>query len=219
MITFSQTLFLFNLHRSAEFPDTTVGDVKRDSETHLCYAQSFMRRFFALIFLSLYLYNIVGYLAVFSVIQYRIRSEVRKLLKESVPDSQLHHFSFHTGTLERGEYQIQWIEDHEFRREGQMFDVVRSFVVNDTTYVVCINDVEEEKLFEHLDNHVKRQMEHNGQSGKFDSFKDVFQDSHRTIILVFHRLDFSGEVIALSLDGYLSIALDVPFLPPRFATS
>ena len=178
-----------------------------------------MRRFFALIFLSLYLYNIVGYLAVFSVIQYRIRSEVKKQLKESVPDSQLHHLSFHTAALERGEYRVQWIEDHEFRYEGQMFDIVRSFAANDTTYFVCINDVQEERLFEHIDNHVKRQMENRGQSGKFDSFKDVFQDSHRAVVTLFQGLHFSGEIIDPIRNKYYSITLEVPFLPPRFVTS
>ncbi|MBI5473266.1 MAG: hypothetical protein HY961_13060 [Ignavibacteriae bacterium] len=174
-----------------------------------------MRRFCALIFLFLYLYNIVGYLAVFSVIQYRIREEIKGMLKASVPETQLEYLSFHTASLQRGECAVQWIEDHEFRYHGQMFDIVRTVMSGDTTTFVCINDRQEEKLFAHLDSHVARQMANSSTPGKLDSFKDAFQDSLRTFTIPSHDLQCSSEIIDSATDKYISVALDVPFLPPR----
>jgi hypothetical protein len=136
-----------------------------------------MRRFFALVFLFLYLYNIVGYLAVFSVVQYRIRSEVKKMLKANLPDNQLQHLSFHTASLQRGTYTLQWVEDHEFRFRGQMFDIVSTIVIGDTTTFICLNDVQEERLNDQLAGHVQQQMEDTGASSKLDAFKEIFKDS------------------------------------------
>lgn len=174
-----------------------------------------MRRFFALLFLSLYLYNFVGYLAVFAVMQYRVRCEVKRMLKGTVPQGELLTLTFHTESLEQGLYALQWIEPHEFRYNGGMYDILRSHVDGDSTSYVCINDVQEEKLFAHLDSHVQRHMGDSGQPAKFDSFKDVFKDSlTRSTTLVGNLVPFVVP-LARFHDAYLPHNPDEPFHPPR----
>jgi hypothetical protein len=175
-----------------------------------------MRRLFALIFLFLYVYNIAGYLAVFSAMQFRIRSEVKKALKASVPESELTSFAFPTSSIE---YSVQWIEDHEFRYNGNLYDIVRSHTCGDTTYFACINDAQEEQLFDHLDNHVQRHMGDSGQSGKFDSFKDVFKDSIANHRFPVGTLSFTGLIVELAVSEYFPVEPDVPFLPPRLLST
>lgn len=174
-----------------------------------------MKRFLALIFLFLYLYNIAGYLAVFSVLQYRVRDEMKRMLKATVQEGELIKLAFHEPSLEKGLYSIQWITDDEFRFNGSMYDILRSDTSADTVYFVCINDVQEEQLFSHLDSHVQRHMGDTGQAGKLDLFKDVFKDSHIKYFVPSASLPFTGVVVDLSHLDYLSIDLDVPFLPPR----
>lgn len=176
-----------------------------------------MKKFVALIFLSLYVYNIAGYLALFAVMQQRARAEIKRTLKESVPEGDLFYFAFHTQLLESGQYAIQWIEEDEFRHNGSMYDIVRRHVSQDTTYFVCVNDLQEEKLFAHLDSHVQRHMGDAGQLGKYDSFKDVFKDSLlRTPCVPFPGVAFN-KLIPCKACLYLFTEPDVPSLPPRIS--
>lgn len=174
-----------------------------------------MKKFVAIIFLSLYIYNIAGYLALFAVMQQRARAEIKKSLKQSVPEHELHHFAFHTPSLDTGVYPIQWIDDHEFRYNGSMYDIVRQLRVQDTTYFVCVNDIQEERLFAHLDSHVQRHMGDSGQPGKLDPFKDVFKDSLTRTIFVASNGNLCGTVAPPTPHNYLFTEPDVPSLPPR----
>jgi hypothetical protein len=174
-----------------------------------------MKRFIAFVFLFLYAYNIAGYLLLFSVLQYRTRSEVKKTLKSSVPETALATFSFHTTSLASGAYSLLWVDDGEFRLGEKLYDIVRSFERGDTTYLICINDVQEERLFEHLDNHVQREMGNSGQASKFDAFKDVFKDSLSKKITRIERLAVEGNVTLAAFGNYSPFNPDVPSLPPR----
>lgn len=177
-----------------------------------------MKRFFAILFVSLYLYNIVGYLAVFTFLQYRVRSEVKLMLKSSVPESNLAHFTFHTRELQEGRYKIKWIKSNEFMMDGKLYDVVRTLAVGDSTSFQCINDVQEERLFVDLNEHVRRQMGHSEQPNKLDSFKDVFKDSFAKSAIIVVILPTMEPVSTLAEQHYMSVALEVPFLPPRLST-
>ncbi len=176
-----------------------------------------MKRLFIFIFLFLYFHNLVGYLAVYTVMKYRIQGEVKEMIKASVPISELASFSFLTADLDREAAAIQWMADDEFRYEGRMYDIVSVHVNGDSTHFNCINDVQEERLFADLGDHVRRQMGDSGNQGRLDAFKDVFKDSHFHIIRWCNRLPATGTMATLSVQEYASICLDVPFLPPRFS--
>lgn len=174
-----------------------------------------MRRLVACLFLLLYCYNMAGYLAVFSARQNAIRSEMKKLIKESVPRSELILFAFHTPSLREGTYPLQWLDDHEFRYAGGMYDIVHTTVGSDTTYYLCVNDVQEERLFADLDNHVRREMGHPDKQAMLDAFKDVFKDSYIPLHDDACHLPLVVLGYPSSSENYLSVTLDVPFPPPR----
>lgn len=174
-----------------------------------------MKRFFALLFLFLYVYNLVGYLAVFSFLQYRIHGEVKRMLKASVPASELILFAFHTAKLENGEYPLQWLKKNEFRYRGGMFDIVTSRVNRDSTYFMCINDIQEERLFKNIGNHVQRHMNDSNDQKNLDAFKDILKMSYTSRVVSFGALLLMGTVAGYPSTPYDSIKPDVPFLPPR----
>lgn len=41
---------------------------------------------------------------------------------------------------------FQLVEKHEFRYHGEMYDIVKSKIINDTVYFLCISDKNEDKL-------------------------------------------------------------------------
>ncbi len=101
--------------------------------------------------------------------------------------------------------------------DEKLYDVVRTFTVGDSTRLHCINDVQEERLFVDLNEHVRRQMGHSKQPNKLDSFKDVFKDSFAKSAIFTAILPNMEPVSTLAEQHYMSIALEVPFLPPRLS--
>lgn len=174
-----------------------------------------MKRFFSMVFISLYLYNIVGYLALFTMLQYQVRNDVKTMLKAGVSEEELVTFAFHTASLYGGAYGIQWIDENEFRYKGHMYDIVQMSTTNDTSYLVCINDLQEKQLFENLDSQVRREMGGSSKPGKLDSFKDVFKNSYVLKPFDVKPLRTTEIIGDLPEDRYVSADLDIPLHPPR----
>jgi hypothetical protein len=128
------------------------------------------QRIAAVFFLLVFLYNSVGYIAVFRLEQHRVRKEVKALLKSRIPESSLTVIRFSPSALE----ELEWIEPHEFRYKGQMYDVVRrSTEASGILVFHCINDKQEERLFANLDAHIALHLEHGKEekNNKKEAFK------------------------------------------------
>jgi len=174
-----------------------------------------MKRVFVFLLLLLYAYNILGYLAMFYGIQRRVKSEMWQVMKADIPETNLVRLVFHTSALKQGAYPLTWIDDHEFRYNDRMYDIIRSSVEGDSSYFLCINDVQEEQLFSQLHKHVQQHTGDSGQSGKLDPFKDLFKESLSACLAPPVALVYSDAIRAVFNDLYCSIVLDVPSPPPR----
>ncbi|MHC1774831.1 MAG: hypothetical protein AB9834_05385 [Lentimicrobium sp.] len=116
-----------------------------------------MKKLIAILLSLIVCYNTVGYFIVFKLRQIQIKSEVKRLIKNSVPEEQLVVFSLTPETM----HEFSWIHSKEFRYRGEMYDVVRKVAVSaDKTELYCIHDVKESGLFSHLDRLVKDAMNH-----------------------------------------------------------
>ncbi|MER3524872.1 MAG: hypothetical protein C4326_12685 [Ignavibacteria bacterium] len=174
-----------------------------------------MKRFVVLIFLFLYLYNFVGYLAVFSVLQYRIKKDVKHRLLSALPLSQLTQLSFSIHERQDRAHAMQWIENDEFRYEGKMYDVVRIVADDDSMHIFCVRDDQEEKVLADLDSHVRRNMGASSEQSSLDSFKDVFKESLVPRALITSMLDILTRVLPTNDGMSVLFTADVPSPPPR----
>jgi hypothetical protein len=96
-----------------------------------------------------------------------------------------------------------------------MYDVVRMHTSGDSTYLLCINDVQEEHLFATLDRHVQRELNDSGRLSSLDSFKDLFKDSYHDPLDALVRLTLLGRCTDLAVQDLIFIAVDAPFHPPN----
>lgn len=85
---------------------------------------------------------------------------MKRKIKAGLPDNQLQFF-----LLSSKEFQnLDWVNHKEFKRNGTMYDVVRTETLkNDSVKLACINDSKETELFAHLNEHI-------------DSFSDIQKD-------------------------------------------
>lgn len=159
---------------------------------------TFLKRTVSIVLVTLYLFNLFGYLGTFLVAQAQIRKEIKQRIKQSVPENELVRISITPPTASS----LQWIKSFEFRYRGSLYDIVRTEHVGDTTHYTCIHDVKEQGLFADLDEHVRKQMESDARAS---GPKTVFKEHSPSVpFAVF------GETVLCILN------LRPPLLPPSF---
>lgn len=110
-----------------------------------------MKKLVVFLLLGIFLYNQVGYFIAFKILQQQARKEIKKKLKNTVPESELAIFTFSREQASA----LQWVkEGKEFLHNGNMYDVVRAHESGDTITYHCVNDEQEKQLFVDLEKHV-----------------------------------------------------------------
>lgn len=105
-----------------------------------------VRKFLLFGFLSILLYQLIGFFTFVEIEHYFIRKEIKKALKEAVPENQLISFHFTSKESEK----LNWVKPHEFKLNGRFYDVVHKTIRNGIWYFKCIDDIQETVLFEKL---------------------------------------------------------------------
>ncbi len=115
-----------------------------------------LRQLISTMLLILIFISAASYYPIFKAEQWFIRKEIKKRIKNKVPDTQLHHIEFKTDQLDK----IDWTRlNREFRKDGEMFDIVKSDTFPDRIVFYCVNDTEEKILFNRLENLVSEEIE------------------------------------------------------------
>lgn len=110
-----------------------------------------MKHFWIVLFLSAQIAALTG--IQFGILKYRqanIRKDIKRAIKEGVPEDQLVDFVFHT--KEESWINLDWTKpEKEFRFNNQMYDIIETRKSKDTIYFKCIHDVKESGLFQQID--------------------------------------------------------------------
>lgn len=144
-----------------------------------------MNRIIPLALLLFFSFSLLGYYPVFLVLRYEARQDIRKMIKNGLPDEELVCFE-----LGQNEYDaLEWKEKNEFRFNGQMFDVVREKQsINGTILLFCISDVKESTLLCELDDQVSEM------SAKSQSARNK-PDILKSLSIFFIHGSYHGSVI------------------------
>lgn len=114
-----------------------------------------LNKFVVILFLSVLFLDFGGVLVLFKFEQGRIRKEIKRQIKRGVRDEDL--FSIEVNA--QNEHEFVWIKNHEFRYQGRLYDVVKTEPCNQGKIYWCINDIQEQQLFSHLDEWVKKRSD------------------------------------------------------------
>lgn len=105
--------------------------------------------------LLILLFNISGHFATFKIAQRSIKKELKRKIKNRVPETELAVFTFSTSDLNK----LEWEEKgKEFWLNGNLYDIVKKQETADSISFHCINDRQEKELFANLEELVNRQM-------------------------------------------------------------
>lgn len=113
-----------------------------------------MRKLVSYSLFFLFTWQIIGFVGYFEFSHYRLKKEIKTLLKQGVPKDELVYFSFDQQQLK----ELVWLKKNEFDLNGNLFDVVRRRTSNGKTHMECISDKQETILFAHLEESVSMNL-------------------------------------------------------------
>lgn len=103
-----------------------------------------MKRFFTIIILLIFVFNICGFYIPYFIKLSIIRNEVKRIIKRSIPDEYIVKLTFDIHNA--GDTPEWQRKDKEFRYKGNLYDVIKSENDGNTITYFCINDKEEKNL-------------------------------------------------------------------------
>lgn len=173
-----------------------------------------MKVLISYLLLSVFLFNTIGYIITFKVVQLQIKREVKRELKSKIKSSDLYAIR-----LSSTEYEsLQWIEkEREFVLNGKMYDIVKTEYKNGVIILSCIDDKQEKKLFANLEDHISKYISDNKSSSKRDiKLNDTPTKYFQTWIFSIAQR-FPKSIIHSSehLFSIQELDIDPAFPPPR----
>jgi hypothetical protein len=171
-------------------------------------SQPHMSRIAALLLLGVMLHHIAGFYVIFQAMRYQVRKEIKRQIKQGIPPEALTVLGFSKKVKPENFY---WVESHEFRYKGSMYDVVKQAENQDSIFYYCINDVQEETLFAGLGQQVKKHLTTQTSAGQSGVFENILISYAQPFILSqFLSIHFYQTVYTFQLLPYIISLLSSP---------
>ncbi len=175
-----------------------------------------MKKAPAILLLILILYQLVGYYSIHQFQVYRVKKEVKKLVKNNIPQEQLTTIAISISEIDR----IKWVKkDKEFIFEGEMYDVVKAIKAGNTITFYCIADFKETALFAKLDDYVNDFIASNPNKRKQNSHifgRFQFEYLLQKQIVVTPKTTSNNKLNPFSeIQAYMAF-LNIESPPPKF---
>ena len=120
-----------------------------------------MKRFIAIFLLIFFVFSQYGHFALFKLAQVDIRNEIKNEIKAGISDQKLLLIRLAVGNTSGETTDFKWKGKNELWYKGGLFDVVKRHFQNDTLFLYCLNDKQEELLFANLGNLINCSSDYN----------------------------------------------------------
>jgi hypothetical protein len=161
----------------------------------------YIRNPFSIFLAILIMCGSFSHIIYFKVQQYSIKQEIKQKLKKGVPKNELFTFTFSEDEIEANK-EIEFIEEHEFRYKGKMYDIVYQQRQNGKIIYQCVSDEQETTLFAQLEQLVEEQSKKNQEKNQqlFKLLNFQFIVSNISISkLIFPYNEFSSNLYHYSI--------------------
>jgi hypothetical protein len=125
-----------------------------------------VKRLFSFLFLIVFIWQLAGFFIYFEIERHHVRKDIKRAIKQSLPQNQYKQFNF----TEKEFKELTWINDHEFKMNGRLYDVVKKNKSNIGFSVYCIDDIQETVLFAQLDESTASNLNNQPEKAPLKSF-------------------------------------------------
>jgi hypothetical protein len=161
-------------------------------------------------------YHLLGFFTYFEWKRYQVRKEVKKAIKQSVPESQLTQFHFTNHEV----HQLKWVKSHEFILNGHYFDVIHKVKNNNGYFFKCISDDQETVLFSQLRSITSFSISHSGENQPvnvwFKFLSEPMELLHTSIDYSMKLVSDQSSVFKSYEESFYSSFLSTKAPPPDF---
>jgi len=175
-----------------------------------------MKKIIFYLLISIFIYQIGGYVISFSIMKYSIEAEMKAKIKENLNTNEYQVLNLNTISKENS---FKWEKkDKEFWYNGRIYDIVK---IEKSGILKCIDDIQEKKLFQNLDSYVSGFFTKNPNGKKAmqsinSLFFAVFLPSKEIVIpqrYCISTTSIDNRLILRNSDRTLSVVSP----PPRFS--
>lgn len=165
-----------------------------------------MKKFLTILLLGVLFICMSGYYLVYKYQRRQVRIEMKAFLRksESSANVPIVHFSFKLNEGSVAAAGFEWVNDHEFSLNGQLYDIVRSSTENDTIHIACVNDVTETLLVKKFESIFRKE---GGNPVKGNAA--LIQLAHSVYLEPTQFISFkSPEYISITYTGWIARSFD-----------
>ncbi len=105
-----------------------------------------MKKTFSIFLILSFLFNAAGYLLIYSGLQ----SHLKEIAKENISTGRIVNkvliLAFSKTDINEGLSELRFLDEKEFTYKGKMYDVIKKECVNDSIYLDCLPDTNEDEL-------------------------------------------------------------------------
>jgi len=96
--------------------------------------------------LAIFISNSVGVIIIFNQIKNYHKRTIKNLISKNSFNQVIEQLSFSKNDLKQGKYKLKFIDEHEFKFNEKMYDVLSKWETEDSVFYRCINDTKEEEI-------------------------------------------------------------------------
>lgn len=184
-----------------------------DKFIHLC-----VRKLISYLLFGLMTWQIIGFVGYFEFSHFKLKKEIKSLLKKGVPKDELVQFTFSESEIAN----LTWLKKNEFQFQDSLYDVVyKTKHLNGLTTFQCISDSQEKVLFAKLGQTVSNNMGDDDHqtpvSNWFKLIKLPYLSSEETVPFVLVNANDKVEISAVYIRFFQSISHSTDSPPPQFS--
>ncbi|MBT8378492.1 MAG: hypothetical protein KJN64_04625 [Ignavibacteria bacterium] len=135
-------------------------------------------------------------------------------VKESFEDELVEILVFNKEDILNNNINFKWIHSHEFKYNGEMYDIVKKEEKGDQLTLHCINDKNEKKLEEEFAKRVEENSSNSKQRQKTNHFNVLISEPVKHELVNFNLCGKNIFNICQS-NFYNSLYSEIPSPPPR----
>jgi hypothetical protein len=114
-----------------------------------------VRRILSFLLFCIISWQLIGFVGYFEFSKFKIKKELKSLIKRGVPQKKLIAFQFNQKEIK----ELVWHKKHEFELDGHLYDIVyKGISKKGIHYFKCVSDDQETQLFKDLKQYVSSNL-------------------------------------------------------------
>lgn len=177
----------------------------------------YVKKIISILLALLFLYNTVGFLAVHTFLSNHYKERGMREAEEFSEADEIQILVFDKSDIRNSKIDFRWIQSHEFKYNGNLYDIVKKEEQENKLILYCISDVDETNLEEdferEVDNSTTNKKQNSGDNNPFKTLNSEAAGETTLNLSEVKEISYGFNYIK----NYLPICTEIPSPPPKLS--